>query len=188
MNAEALWYVSRATGVVSALLFTAVMVLGVVVSAQGTRRADTAAVVVLLHRWLTMVSVCFLVLHVATAVLDTYVPIPLTSILVPFVGSYHPLWLGLGTVSTDLMVAIIVTAFARRRLPEVVFRAVHWLAYLSWPVAMMHSIALGSSDQRGLTAVSLVCLAVGGAAVTWRLLHESLDRRRRTAVAGQEWR
>ena len=40
-------------------------------------------------------------------------------------------------------VAVVVTSVLRRRLGYRLWRGVHWLAYLSWPVAFLHSISAG---------------------------------------------
>jgi len=77
--ATALWYASRATGVVALLMLTAVMILGIVVN----RRA-----------------------------------VVVTSLLRPYPG----------------------------RAP---WRAVHWLAYVLWPVALAHSIGSGADLRHG---------------------------------------
>src|SRR5215469_17861594 len=69
-----------------------------------------------LHRNLSLVALAFTVLHVLTTVLDSFVSIPLTDAFIPFVGSYRPFWLGLGAISFDLMLALIITSLLRARM------------------------------------------------------------------------
>jgi sulfoxide reductase heme-binding subunit YedZ len=78
------WYASRATGIVALLLLTAVLVLGLVVTRQGRIPGLPRFAVISLHRNLSLLAVAFIAVHVLTAVLDTYVSIPLVSALVPF--------------------------------------------------------------------------------------------------------
>ena len=133
------WYASRATGVVALLLLTAVMLLGLLVTRQGgagpaaVRGHRAAQEPVAARRRLRAI-------HVLTAVLDGYVHIPLTAAVVPLASPYERFWLGLGAVSLDLMLAAIVTSLLRRHLSRRAWRAVHLLAYLSWPVAWLHSV------------------------------------------------
>ena len=100
-----MWYASRATGVVSLLLLTAVMLLGLLVTRQGRLPGLPRFAVTGLHRNLSLLAVAFVALHVLTAVADGYVNIPLTAAVVPLASSYERLWLGLGAVSLDLMLA-----------------------------------------------------------------------------------
>jgi predicted ferric reductase len=165
------WYASRATGIVALLLLTAVLVLGLVVTRQGRIRGLPRFAVTSLHRNLSLLAVTFIAVHVLTAVLDTYVSIPLVSALVPFTSGYERFWLGLGAVSLDLMLAMIATSLIRGRLNRRLWRAVHLLAYLSWPVALAHGIGAGHDLQHGrLLALAASCALVAGAAVAWRLV------------------
>jgi predicted ferric reductase len=170
ISSTALWYSSRATGVVSLVLLTVVAVLGIVVNRQGRLPGLPAFAGLGLHRYLSLLTVAFLAVHILTAVADPFVSIRLAAAVIPFASAYQPLWLGLGAVCLDLMAVIIVTSLLRRRIGRRPWRAVHWLAYLSWPVALVHSIG-SSTDMRGgpLLATAAACtLAVLGAAA-WRL-------------------
>ena len=57
-----------------------------------------------------MLAIAFLALHIVTAVLDSFAPISLVDAVVPFVGTYRPLWLGLGATAFDLLLAVAVTS------------------------------------------------------------------------------
>src|SRR4029077_19966003 len=134
----AFWYASRATGIVALLLLTAVLVLGILVSRQGRLPGLPGCAGTHIHRNLSLLSVAFIVIHVLTAVLDTYVHIPLISAVVPFASGYERLWLGLRAGSLDIMLAMIVTSLLRGRMNRILWRAVHLLAYASWPIAFTH--------------------------------------------------
>jgi predicted ferric reductase len=168
----AFWYASRATGIVALLLLTAVLVLGILVNRQGRLPGLPRFAVTDLHRNLSLLSVAFIAVHIGTAVLDTYVHIPLLSAVVPFASGYERLWLGLGAISVDLMAAMIVTSLLRGRLNRVVWRAVHLLAYASWPLTFGHGIGASKDLQQGwLLVLAIGCAAFAAAAVVWRLAH-----------------
>ena len=168
----AFWYASRATGIVALLLLTAVLVLGILVSRQGRLPGLPRFAVTDIHRNLSLLSVAFIVIHVLTAVLDTYVHIPLISAVVPFASGYERLWLGLGTVSLDIMLAMIVTSLLRGRMNRLLWRAVHLLAYASWPVAFAHSIGSSNDLRQGwMLDMAIGCALIVAAAVIWRLAH-----------------
>lgn len=175
-SSTALWYASRATGVVALVLMTAVVLLGLVVTRQGRLPGLPRFATTGLHRNLSLVAVVFVGLHVLTAVVDSYVHIPLTAAFIPLASSYERLWIGLGAVSLDITVAVIVTSLLRRHLGRGVWRAVHLLAYLSWPVAWLHSITASNNMLHGweflLSVGSLLAVV---AAVGWRLAAAARD-------------
>jgi methionine sulfoxide reductase heme-binding subunit len=169
-QATAFWYASRATGVVALILLTAVLVLGILVSRQGRLPGLPRFAVTSLHRNISLLAVAFIAVHVLTAGLDTYVRIPLVSGVIPFASGYERFWLGLGAISFDLMLAMIITSLIRGRLNRILWRAIHLLAYLSWPVAFAHSIGSSTDLQRGwLLDLSIACAVAVAAAVIWRL-------------------
>jgi methionine sulfoxide reductase heme-binding subunit len=176
-SSTALWYASRATGVVALVLMTAVVLLGLMVTRQGRLPGLPRFAVSGLHRNLSLVAVVFVGLHVLTAVTDTYVNIPLTAIFVPLASSrYEPLWIGLGAVSLDITIAVIVTSLLRRHLSRRLWRAVHLLAYLSWPVAWLHSITASRDMLHGwMIVLSIGCALLVAAGVCWRLAAAARD-------------
>jgi methionine sulfoxide reductase heme-binding subunit len=165
----ALWYMSRATGVVSLVLMSLTVIIGLLVNRQGRLPGLPAFAVLGLHRYLSLLSITFIAVHIATAVLDSFVNISVAAAVIPFVSAYEPLWLGLGAVAFDLMIAIIVTSLLRAHIGRRTWRAVHWLAYGSWPVAVVHSIYSSQDMQRGpLLGVALACILAVLIAVVWR--------------------
>ena len=61
---------------------------------------------------------------------------------IPFASPYRPVWLGLGAVAFDLLLAVVVTSVLRARIGVRAWRTVHWLAYASWPLALVHSLTV----------------------------------------------
>jgi sulfoxide reductase heme-binding subunit YedZ len=169
-HTTALWYASRATGVVTLLLLTAVLLLGILVNRQGRLPGLPAFAVTGLHRNVSLLAVAFLVVHVITAIVDPYVTIGLAAAVLPFVSSYKPFWLGLGAISLDLIAALILTSLARARMSRRAWRGIHWLAYAAWPLAVVHSLGSSSDARSGLVlAVLAGCVLAVAAALSWRL-------------------
>ena len=114
-----------------------------------------------LHRNVSLLAVAFLLVHILTAVLDSFAPISLTDAIVPFGGSYRPFWLGLGAVAFDLLLAVALTSIVRRRLGYGAWRATHWLAYACWPIALLHGLGTGS-DVKSTWLLALNIALPGG--------------------------
>ena len=159
ISGTALWYASRATGVVSLILLSVVAVLGIVVNRQGQLPGLPRFAVTGLHRSLSLLSVAFLGAHIVTAIADGYVHIPWLSTIVPFTSSYQRFWVGLGTVAVDLVAAVIVTSLLRARIQPAVWRAVHWLSHASYPVVLIHSLG-ASKDLRSGWLLTLTMASV----------------------------
>jgi DMSO/TMAO reductase YedYZ heme-binding membrane subunit len=175
-SSTALWYTSRATGVVALLLLTAVMLLGLLVTRQGRLPGLPRFAVSGLHRNLSLLATAFVAVHVLSAVTDGYVNIPITAAVVPLTSPYERLWLGLGAVSFDLMLAVVVTSLLRRHLSRKAWRAVHLTAYVSWPIAWLHSVFSSGDLQRGpLLFLAIACAIAVIAATLWRVSAASKD-------------
>ncbi|HEY2957154.1 MAG TPA: ferric reductase-like transmembrane domain-containing protein [Actinomycetota bacterium] len=169
-DTRALWFLTRGSGAVTLLLLTGTVVLGIANTARWASPAWPRFVTERLHRNLSLLALVFLALHVATAVVDGYAPIGWLDALLPFGSAYRPLWLGLGALAGDLLLAVLVTSLLRARIGHDAWRAVHWLAYACWPVAFAHGLGTGSDPGRAwMLAVEVVAAAAVLAAGWWRL-------------------
>jgi methionine sulfoxide reductase heme-binding subunit len=185
-TSTALWYASRSTGVVALVLLTVVIVLGILVNRKRSLPGLPRFATTTLHRNLSLLAVAFVVVHVITAIADPYVTIGIAAAIVPFTSPYETLWLGLGTVALDVMIAVIITSLLRARIGRRTWRAVHWLSYAFWPVALAHSIGSSTDMQRGgLLGLAVACIAAVLAAAAWRLV-TALREPERAALPGLE--
>lgn len=146
-NTRALWYLTRGTGVVALVLLTAVVVLGVMNTVRWSSDGWPRFALQRVHRNVSLLAVGFVAAHVLTSVLDTFAPINWLDAVVPFVATYRPVWLGLGAVAFDLLLALAVTSLVRARLGYRSWRFVHWGAYLCWPVALLHGLGTGTDTR-----------------------------------------
>lgn len=169
-NSQALWYLTRGFGLIDLVLLTATMVMGLVQVVRYARPGWPRFVVSAIHKNISLLAVVFLAVHVVTAVLDTFAPISVASVFIPFVGKYRPLWLGLGALSLDLLIALVVTSLVRERMGQRAWRLIHWAAYLCWPVAIVHGLGTGTDTKLGwVLAIYAACVVAGVAAIWWRL-------------------
>lgn len=166
-----LWYLARATGAVTLVLLTLTVALGIANERRWAPRNTPRFVVDHLHRSASLLVMVVLVIHIASSVVDGYVQIRLVDAVVPFISSYHPLWLGLGTLAFDLLIALIVTSVLRAHIGARTWRAVHWAAYACWPVAMTHGLGIGTdvSTTGWMLWLSVGCGAVVAAALWARI-------------------
>jgi methionine sulfoxide reductase heme-binding subunit len=163
------------------ILLTATVALGVATAAGASAPGIPRVVTGALHRNLSLLVLVFVAAHVLTTVLDSYTPIALTAAFVPFSSSYRGFWLGLGAIAFDLLLAIAVTSLLRDRMSYRAWRAVHWLSYASWPVALAHGLGTGTDTRvPWLLALDALCMASVLGAAAWRLTRARPGPARRT--------
>jgi methionine sulfoxide reductase heme-binding subunit len=171
LNGPGLWYATRAAGLVTLLLLTASVLLGVLTAGRFSSERWPRFLTTGLHRNISLLVLVFLALHVGTTVLDSYVSIPVAAVFVPFLSSYKTFWLGLGPIALDLLLALVATSVVRGRLGHRSWRRVHWLAYACWPIGLAHGLGIGT--DRATTwvfALTVGCAAAVAAAASWRVV------------------
>ena len=169
MTESLMWYATRGAGIVSLILLTAVVCLGILTSVRWQRPGWPRFLTAQLHESISLLSLVFLAIHIVVAVVDPYTSLGLAAI-VPFASGYRTIWLGLGAVALYLILAIIGTSLIRGWLGHRAWRIVHWLAYAAWPIALVHGIGTGS-DTGAIWAWLLngLCVAAVLGATAWRV-------------------
>lgn len=182
MSSPVLWYATRATGVVALVLLSVTMVLGLLTATRFATQRWPGVAQQDLHRRVSLLSVVFVAGHVLTSVLDSYVHIGWVAVFVPFASDYKRLWVGFGTISLDLLLAVVVTSVLRHRIPAKAWRGVHWLAYVSWPIAALHTLGIGTDVRlRWVLLLTIACIVAVCVAAVARVVWTF--ERRRTAEA-----
>jgi methionine sulfoxide reductase heme-binding subunit len=170
MSSTLLWYTTRASGVITLVLLTLTMLLGLATSRRYRRRGWPRFAQQELHRRISMMAVVLLGVHVVTSVLDTYVHIGWFAVIIPFTSSYSRFWVGLGAVALDLLGAVLVSSLLRSHIKAATWRAIHWMAYVSWPVAIAHTFGTGTdAKDTWMIVLGMLCALSVGLALLWRV-------------------
>lgn len=167
---SSLWYLTRGSATVSLVLLTASVVLGILTSVRWASRQWPRFVVEGLHRNISLAVLVFVAIHVATTVFDGYVPIGWVDTVVPFRSGYRPVWVGLGAVAVDLLLALTITSLLRVRIGHRTWRNIHWLAYACWPIALVHGLGAGTdAPARWMVVLDVAAVASVFGALVWRI-------------------
>jgi methionine sulfoxide reductase heme-binding subunit len=170
-----LWYATRGAGIVTLVLLTGVVVLGIVSAMRWQTVAWPRFLTTGFHQNLALTTLVFLALHIVTAVVDPYTALGWNAALIPFSSSYRRFWLGLGVVAIYLLLAIAATSLLRPLVGPRIWRAVHWLGYAMWPLAVVHGFGTGTDSWfRWMVAIEAACIGSVAAATAWRLSRGSL--------------
>jgi sulfoxide reductase heme-binding subunit YedZ len=159
MSNSILWYATRGAGIVSLILLTVVVVLGITAAMRWQAASWPRFLTTGFHRNLALTTLVFLAIHVVTAVVDPFTALGWSAALIPFSSSYRTFWLGLGVVSLYLLIAIAVSSLLRPLFGYRTWRLIHWLTYAMWPIALMHGIGTGTDTRFSwMLAVNGICV------------------------------
>jgi methionine sulfoxide reductase heme-binding subunit len=171
------WYAARAAGVVAYLILSGVVILGLTMAGKRTLRRWPQFAIEDIHRFGGLLVGAFVTTHVITIAVDSWLPFSIPSLIVPLLSTYRPIWVGLGIVAAELLLALAVTNHYRRRLPHRFWRSAHYLNFAVWGAATLHGIGTGT-DRSSPWLLALYALAASsvGAAIVWRLFRRRAPR------------
>jgi hypothetical protein len=165
------------SGVFALVALTAAVAAGLLATDRLVMTPAVRVTFQAVHRALSLAAVGFLLSHVLLEVLahrsraiDT---------VVPFLASGRTLYLGLGTLASDLVLLIVFTGVARRKFAThwtATWRAVHVTAYLGWPLAILHGLLSGRPAKPYVDWSYGACVAAVALALVIRLLARTHSR------------
>jgi predicted ferric reductase len=179
------WYLSRASAFAAYVLLWWSMILGLSITSKAARAWPGGPAAAALHEHASLLGLGFGVLHALVLLGDQYIGYSLTQILVPFAGSYMPFWVGIGQIGIYLMALVTVTFYLRRQIGARAWRAIHFLSFLVFALALGHGLFSGSDSG---TAWAFWMYVGTGASVLFMTLYRIMMRRPAAAprVSGQQ--
>jgi sulfoxide reductase heme-binding subunit YedZ len=166
------WYAARAGGVVAYVLLSVNVGLGLLMSGKKTMKRWPRFALEDVHRFGGILVGTFVVVHITAVAIDAFLPFSLTSLVVPFVATYRPIWTGLGIVAAELLLALAFTNHYRNvRISYRFWRRAHFVNFAVWGAATLHGLGSGT-DRSTAWLVAIFALAVGmiSALTVWRVL------------------
>ncbi len=148
-NSHFWWYLSRASGIVSWALLSAVMLWGILLTTRMLRQIDRPAWLLDLHRWLGTLSIIGTAVHVVALWADSNVEFSVTDLTVPFKTTWRPWAVAFGIVAMYLLVVVQISSLWLKRIPKKLWRALHLTSYAMFIAVALHSFMAGS--DRGNT-------------------------------------
>ena len=166
-SVQAMWYITRAAGLMSYLLLWLSTVWGLAVSNKILDPVLHRAFTYDFHQFLSLLAIGFVILHIVVLLADQYLPFSVAQILVPFAAPYRPVWVGLGTIGLYLILLVSITFYIRKWIGQKTFRLIHLLSYLAFIGAALHGLFAGTDSPLPtvqmmylVTSLSVVFLTV----------------------------
>lgn len=164
------WYATRGLGTATLIVLTGTVVLGIITATRWSGETTPGFVAADVHRNLSLLAICLLAAHIVTTVLDPFAHISVRDVIIPVGALYRPVWLGLGVAAMWVLVGVAATSLLRYRIGPRLWRLIHWAAYVSWPLAVVHGLGTGSDAQAPwLIAVVTSCVVAVLFALVLRL-------------------
>ncbi len=185
MSAQLTWHVARASGMVALVLSALSVVWGLLLSTRVGSPRLRAPSLLSLHRFLGLLTVSFVAVHLVALGVDRYVPFGLTELLVPFASTWKPAEVALGVVALYLLLAVQLTSMLRRRIPPRVWLVVHQGGFLAYWLGALHAFSAGTDASNRLWQLAVLACSVvivSLSAYRW-LLGRRLRRATRTPRA-----
>jgi len=170
------------SGVLALIALTAAVGVGVVATDRIVMGAASRVVAQAVHRAVSFAALAFLVTHIVLEILAHRSHV--IDAFVPFLARGRTLYIGLGTIASDLVILLVVTGIARGRFAGQwpwTWRAIHATAYLAWPLAIVHGLLAGRTAKPYVDWSYGACLAAVGLALVIRFVATIRSRREKAA-------
>jgi sulfoxide reductase heme-binding subunit YedZ len=141
------WYVTRISALLAYLALAASVVYGLLLSTRILDRIAHRAVSFTLHQDLASIGLARARVHGAVLMIDRSVPFSPLEVVVPFMGPYRPLWVGIGQIAMGLTIVVLVSFYVRKRIGQKTWRRVHYLSFLAFVAATVHGLMAGTDSQ-----------------------------------------
>ena len=141
------WFVSRASGLVAYFLLSASVVFGLLISTKAGDGILGRPLVFELHQFTSVLTLSLLGLHAGSLLFDGFLNFTPASILIPFIGPYRPLWVGLGVLGAWSTAIVTGSFWARKPLGQKNWRRLHFLAFFAWTSSLVHGFTAGTDTS-----------------------------------------
>jgi sulfoxide reductase heme-binding subunit YedZ len=144
---QAMWYITRAAGMIAYLLLWLSTVWGLVLPTKLLNDYLSGDFSFDFHQFISLLSLGFLGLHVVVLTADKFLPFSIAQLLIPFLSPYRPLWVGIGILSFYLLLLVTITFYLRKRIGMKTFRYIHYTSLIAYLGAVMHAFLSGTDSS-----------------------------------------
>jgi methionine sulfoxide reductase heme-binding subunit len=152
-SVQAWWYITRAAGLTAYFLLWLSMAWGLALATKILQPVLENLFTFDFHEYLSLLGLGFVILHVIVLLFDKFLPFNLLQVLIPFIDSYRPFWVGLGVIGFYLFLLVTVTFYIRQRIGQKAFRAIHILSLLGYLGTTLHGLYAGTDSALPITKV-----------------------------------
>jgi len=162
-------FLLKYAGVFALIGMTAAVGVGLLATDRIVMRPGSRVVAQAVHRGVSLAALTALAGHIVLEILAHNSRA--IDAVVPFLAQHRPLYIGLGTIASDLFVLIVISGFLRGRFAgrwPWAWRSIHAVAYLAWPLCIVHGLLGGRAAKPYVDWSYGACLALVALALAVR--------------------
>jgi len=145
------WYVTRAAGLTGYFLIWLSMAWGLAIPSKIVQPVLEGTFTYDFHEYLSLLGLGFILLHITVLLFDKYLPFTVSQLLIPFIDTYRPFWVGLGIIGLYIFLVVTVTFYLRQQIGVKAFRAIHVVSLLGYLGATLHGLFAGTDSSLPIT-------------------------------------
>jgi sulfoxide reductase heme-binding subunit YedZ len=165
-----IWLVARAGGIVTFLLLTFQICLGLILSHPTNKSTwKLSKRIFPWHEHIWVFVLAFLLVHIVSIVLDPYAKVTLVGALIPGFSEYRSAPVAIGTMALYAFLVTALTARYTKLLPAGVWLKIHRLSLLVWVFAWLHGVLAGTDSDalRALYVATGLAVVFSGSYRYW---------------------
>ncbi len=170
------WYVTRASGIVAAVLLFALIISGVGLITGYTFKFLEPLNAWATHRAMGLAFFVALVVHGGSLLFDTYIKFNIAQIFLPFLSNYKTttlfhrpvgsLYVALGIIAFYFILAIVLSSLLWINKKPHQWKTLHFLSYLVFIFVFIHALYIGTDFAHGIFRVVWIIFGVVAALLT----------------------
>lgn len=155
------WEIARASGLAAYDALCISVLSGLAPRTQALSFLANNRAVRALHDWTPWIVIPAALTHIVALLLDATARVGVLDVFVPFRTGYGQLAIGLGTISVDLLIVVLVTTWMRRRMTNNAWQWWHRVSYPGFVTMFLHAILSGTDLTSPVIAVLSWASAIG---------------------------
>jgi sulfoxide reductase heme-binding subunit YedZ len=152
-SARTTWFITRSSAWVGYILLWLSTLWGLVLPTKIFDRFLSQSFTFDFHEYISLLAIGFIILHVTVLLFDSYLPFTVTQILLPFLSTYRPFWVGIGVLSMYITLLVTITFYLRKKIGQQKFRSIHTLSLLAFFGAALHGFFSGTDSSIGIAQI-----------------------------------
>jgi sulfoxide reductase heme-binding subunit YedZ len=142
------WQFIRSSGIMAYILFTISTLWGLALSSKIVKDWSPGTLSMLMHTTVSWLGVVFAALHAILLLFDQYVPYQPAELVIPFIGPYRPLAVGLGTLTFWIMLLVALSFPVKKWLGHRRWKLLHYTSYAGFFLVTAHALFAGTDANR----------------------------------------
>ncbi len=146
------WYITRSCGIIAYLSLVLMIVMGLLMSLK-MKLFMHPFIRAQLHCWISWMTLLFTALHMIALLFDKTYSFGIQALLIPFLSTFQPLYVGLGVLSFYILIVVVVSTRYMPMLSKKTWRIIHQSSLVAFVFITIHALTIGTDSSFWLAQV-----------------------------------